>query len=261
METVVEPNWIVEGMVPAGTIVLIAGDAGVGKSVMNLSEALHIALGRPFLGHATRQQRVLYFDEENSRPDVLAYLQQLWIGMDYPDPGLIAETCHVEHFSLGRRDWPHVLEQMAREYRPGIIYLDTATSALHVLDENDNAEAQHALQEIRRIMAATGYPAVKILKHAKFQTGGGHGGPQIRRTIRGAKAWLGAVDQVLYHIRRQGRPRKDGLNNTLLIPDKSRAFGLKRNILITPSYTDTVPKGLILQGESFDSDRDLMVID
>ena len=28
-----EPDWVVEGIVPRGTIVLVAGDAGVGKSV------------------------------------------------------------------------------------------------------------------------------------------------------------------------------------------------------------------------------------
>ena len=68
------PKWVVEGIIPTGTIVLIAGDAGVGKSVMNLAEGLHVALGRPFLGHKTVQSRVLYFDEENSRPDLSAYV-------------------------------------------------------------------------------------------------------------------------------------------------------------------------------------------
>lgn len=256
-----EPEWVVEGIVPKGTIVLTAGDAGVGKSVLHLAEGLHVALGREFLGHQTRQNRVLYFDEENSRPDVGAYLQQLWIGMGQPDRIELAKWFRIEHFSLGRRDWPVLAGQLVEEWQPGVIYIDTATSALAILEENDNAEAQRAVQALRHLIPlSAAHPGIRLLKHAKFQTGGGHG-VVTRRTIRGAKAWLGAVDQVLYHIRRPGRPRNDGLRDTLIIPDKHRAFGLSRNIHVIPTFTETTPKGLILQGKSFESDRDLMVVE
>ena len=257
---VLEPQWIVEGMIPAGTVVLVAGDAGIGKSVMNLAEGLHIALGRPFLGHGTRQTRVLYFDEENSKPDVSAYLQQLWIGLGQPDPALVAEWFQIEHYSLGTAKWKERMTMMAQEFRPGIIYVDTATSALAVDEENDNAEAQRVVQGLRHVMRDTGTnPAMKILKHAKYQSGGGHG--DARRTIRGAKAWLGAVDQTMYHIASSaGRPRKDGLRMTILVPDKSRAYGLKQCIRVIPSFTETTPKGLILTGELFTPEKDLLVV-
>lgn len=254
------PHWIVEGIIPAGTIVLVAGDAGVGKTVMNLCEGLHIALGWPFLNHPTHQTRVLYFDEENSKPDISAYLQQLWLGMGQPDRAALRENFRIEHFSLGRKDWYATARDIVTEYKPGMIYIDTATSALAIDKEDDNSEAQRAVQAIRRLMSTSHHPAVKVLKHAKFQTGGGQQG-QTRRTIRGAKAWLGAADQVLYHIRRPGRPHKSGLKDTVLVPDKFRAYGLARNILIKPAFTDTKPKGLILKGESFDSEKDLMVIE
>ena len=254
------PTWVVEGIIPAGTIVLVAGDAGIGKTVMNVSEGLHIAMGWPFLGYPTHQTRVLYFDEENSRPDISAYVQQLWIGMGRPDPTTLQAQFRLEHFSLGRKDWYATARDIVAEFNPGMIYIDTATSALAIDKEDDNAEAQRAIQSIRRLMTTASHPAVKVLKHAKFQTGGGQQG-QTRRTIRGAKAWLGAVDQVLYHIRRPGRPQRNGLKDTLLIPDKSRAYGLKRNIHVMPSYTETSPNGLILKGESFDATKDLMVIE
>ena len=107
------------------------------------------------------------------------------------------------------------------------------------------------------MQAGKTHPAVKILKHAKFQDGSHE--PGVRRTIRGAKAWLGSVDQVLYHIRQRGRP-KEGLSTTILVPDKSRAFGLKGFIKVTPSWTQDIPKGLILKGEPFEPSRDLMEV-
>src|ERR1700730_8608104 len=103
--TIIEPEWIVEGIIPAFTVVMLAGDPGVGKSKFSLSEGLHIALGRDFIGHATRQCKVLYFDEENSRPDIMAYLQELWVGMGCPDPDLLRQWFRLEHFSLGSADW------------------------------------------------------------------------------------------------------------------------------------------------------------
>jgi hypothetical protein len=258
----VEPLWIVHDIVPAATVVLVAGDAGVGKSVMNLSEGLHVALGRSFFNHPTTQTRVLYFDEENSRPDVRAYLQQLWVGMGQPDRELIKPWFHLEHFSLGDREWAKKMLALAKDYQPGLIYVDTATSALAIAEENDNAEAQRTVQGLRHVMQDCGSaPAIKILKHAKYVSGGGHGkGTGTRRTIRGAKAWLGAVDQTMFHIRAQGAPKSNGLHTTLLVPDKRRAFGLRGNIRIEPEVLNTKPKGLILKGELFTSKTDLMIV-
>jgi len=98
-----------------------------------------------------------------------------------------------------------------------------------------------------------------VLKHAKYQSGGGRKG-ETRRTIRGGKAWLGAVDQTQYHIRAQGAPLRSGLHSTILVPDKRRAFGLARNIRITPEETGPELKGLILKGETFESKSDLMMV-
>lgn len=255
-----EPTWVVKDVIPGGTIILVAGDAGVGKSVMNFSEALHVALGRPFLGYPTVQSRVLYFDEENSRPDMRAYLRQLWVGMGEPDRSVLKEWLRFEHFSLGAHDWVQRMTAAAKEHQPGIIYVDTATSALAITEENDNSEAQRAVQGLRHVMRECGVaPAVKVLKHAKYQSGGGHAGT-TRRTIRGAKAWLGAVDQTMYHIKAQGAPDKHGLHKTILVPDKRRAFGLRGVIHISPEFSETTPKSLILSGETRVPDKDLLIV-
>ena len=138
-----EPKWIVEGIIPASTLIMIAGDAGVGKSVMNLTEAFHVALGLPFFGHPTVQQRVLYFDEENSFPDINAYLQQIWIGLGQPDKAVLKENLFIEHFSLGTPHWPELMRGVVQQCQPGIVYIETATSALDVDEENSNSEAQN----------------------------------------------------------------------------------------------------------------------
>lgn len=256
---VVEPEWIVEGIIPAATIVMRAGDPGVGKTKFSLSEGMHIALGRAFIGHPTHQCRVLYFDEENSRPDLTAYMQQVWIGMGMPDPALVRQWFRLEHFSLGSADWHERMQRIATQWGPGMLYVDTATSALAINEENDNSEAHRAAQALRHVIRDTAtHPAVNILKHAKFQQGDHHG--SVSRTIRGAKAWIGAVDQTQYYIKRRGRPRLDGLHESTLVKDKSRAFGLRGNIHIEPIWTDDSPKGLYFEGKYDTSGQNAMVI-
>ena len=97
-------------------------------------------------------------------------------------------------------------------------------------------------------------PSVLILKHAKEKARG------ERRTMRGAKGWRGLVDQTLFQIRMGGRPRKDGLARTRIVPDKTRAFGLSRTIYIEPTYIDEEKTGLTLEGsyrETQDDRRDI----
>ena len=80
-----------------------------------------------------------------------------------------------------------------------------------------------------------------VLRHAKINAEKGG-----RRTMRGAKAWQGAADAVMFQVRNPGRPLRGGLQNTRLVPDKTRAYGLGQSIYITPEWTDEGKSGLTL---------------
>ncbi len=250
--TIVEPRWVVQGMMARGTLVILAGEPGVGKSVLAYQLAFCVAAGLPFLDRRVEPTRVLYFDEENSLPDFMQYCKWVWQGLGCPDLRVLDEMLRLDHFTLGR-DWEASMLLAATSFRPGLIVVDTATPALHIKDENDNAEAAHRIQGLRRIQqAASNETAVLILKHEKIQDEAGH-----RRTVRGAKTWIGQADSVIYHVRLRGRTRKDGLYRTCLEPDKSRAFGLASKIFVSPAWTDDSRKGLILkvdQGQVSGSD-------
>ena len=82
-------------------------------------------------------------------------------------------------------------------------------------------------------MAATTPTAACIaLKHAKVDHENG------RYTLRGAKAWEGSVDSIVYQIKSAGAPRSDGLAITKLQPAKTRAFGLRDPVHINPSWVN-----------------------
>mgnify|MGYP001614943497 CR=1 FL=1 len=243
------PDWVVERFIPRDTITVLIGLEGIGKSSLSYSLALAVATGTPFLGRPTQQLKVLYFDNENSHPDCSQYLRRLWIGMGCPDPAELDKFLQVEHFSLSV-GWQKVFAAKCREWNPGLVIVDTANACVSIKDENSNAEAGEILSFVQ--IARPARASVILMKHEREPKDG------MGKSVRGAKYWLGAVDQVVYLHRQQGRPsgttpigtdRPERMHRTKLIPAKHRAFGLDEPINITPKELDTPSgKGLIFHG-------------
>ena len=254
------PDWLIENVMLAGTLVCLAGAPAAGKSYLSYSLSLALASGVSALSGivpAGNPQRVVYFDQENSPANRNAYLTRSWHGLRdshgvLPDDGLIYEHFMPVHFYLGQKNWLEKAARFVDYFEPALVVFDTAASAFGIVDENSNAEAAQVIGEIRTLMAHTNPMAtVLVLKHAR-STPDDNG----KYRIRGATMWQSLVDQTLFHIKMQGRPRNPGLKRpglgklspTRVQPDKTRAFGLSQTIYIEPSYTDEGRTGLLLEG-------------
>ena len=211
-------------------MIVLCGMAGVGKSFFSYHLANALATGSVFIDAPAPLCRVLYCDEENSRADLAAYARWTWRGLGSPSRDLLRENMRIESRTLGAAAaWGVALRQLAAAHRPQVIIIDTATPACHIMDENSNAEAAAATQQLRLAQDAGGPDCVMILlKHLRLdhQTG--------RVDLRGAKHWKGAVDSIWYHLFRPGPRRTDGWRNTFIRPEKSRAYGLRDNLIIRP---------------------------
>lgn len=246
------PDWLVPDLFSQGSLVCLAGEAGAGKSLISYMMALAIATGQPMfdgLFKCEGPKRVLYFDEENSRQDRDKYLRRAYLGLlaqghDVDLLGLHDNFWPTHHELLQAEMWQERSEELIMDLKPHVIIFDTATPAFAIEEENDNSEAQRVIKDVRALMALTDPVATAIiLKHAKLMMGKGG-----RRTMRGAKAWHSASDGVLFQVKAQGRPRKDGLSLTRLEPDKVRAYGLSSTVYITPQWTDSTKSALTLSG-------------
>ena len=73
-----------------------------------------------------------------------------------------------------------------------------------------------------------------------------------RYRMRGASAWADASDAVIFHLAPPGRPQRSGLRPTYLLPEKTRAHGLRTRLTITPDWTceDSHTRGLKLTGKA-----------
>ncbi len=257
-----EPEWLIPNLVAQGTMVIIGGEPGAGKSYLSYSLALAIAAGAKALSGlvpAGEPRRVLYFDDENSKQDRNKYLRRCVNGLGglktkrNPkglDLDLLYENFYALHFRLGGDDWVDRAAECVENVQPHALVFDTAASCFDIADENDNAQGADAIKGIRRLMQMPEKTASSVvIKHAKIRSEKGG-----RRTLRGAKVWQGAADSVLFQVRAPGRPR-DGLNVTRLVPDKVRAYGLPQTLYITPEWTDDERSGLRLLG-SYQADSE-----
>ena len=236
-------TWLLPGLLAQGSLVVLAGDAGIGKSTLCYALGFACATGTPLLGYRpVMPLRVLYFDQENSRPDRDAYMRWAWYGLEQPSLEYISTNFWTRHFELGTSEWFLRAGEAVQEVRPHLIFLDTATPCCNIMDENDNGIATQVINRLRTLQAmVTPTAAMIVLKHAKSDTDAGH------RVIRGAKAWAGASDAVWFHVRSTGHPRKDDLSRTRIEPNKTRAFGLRESININPSWVGEGPhRGLRL---------------
>ena len=77
---------LVEGLIPRGSVNILVGDSGIGKSPLAYQLGLAVAAGKPFLDMPTEQGNVLLVDFENSLTDVR------WI-MDQQRKHLRLEEC------------------------------------------------------------------------------------------------------------------------------------------------------------------------
>ena len=237
-------DWLIPGLIPRNYVITLIAGEGAGKSTLSYTLSMALATGSTVLNTApTSPQTVLYFDMENGKPDAVRYAKRAYYGLGRPSLTLLEEHLWIEHFTLGSADWKRTAEARVKAVRPALIVFDTAISCcppLTAKGEDDNAEASRTITAIKQLcQMVTPHASSLILKHAKtFPVG------VQEYDLRGAKAWKGAADSVLFLVKHKA-PGRAG-HTTTLLPLKSRAFGLQQELHIKPTWVED-GKGLRLE--------------
>jgi putative DNA primase/helicase len=151
---------IVGGLIPRGSVTLLVGDSGLGKSPFLYQLALCVASGLPFLGHPVVRNRVLYFDYENSLSDVEGILSRLkhHLGLDN---GNIPEELIIWSFNDPSHTGEPPVFQMMRDFGPCVVILDTLGAFKPGFDKN-NEVATRTLKSLRGWARDTGSTIVGV---------------------------------------------------------------------------------------------------
>ena len=191
-------EWIVDGIVPVGGIVLFASDPGVGKTWLGLDMALVVAGGGTWLDHFTcKPGKVLLVLEEEDPNSVIERLDKLYAarkvsadeGDSWPFEFLIQQNVNLDDVI----SYKH-LEREVGLFQPALIIIDTLRR-VHRADENSSGEMGAVFRRIRGLTSTTEPPCSVVLMHhnrkpSPFATG------SLGR-IRGSTDITGASDGVL----------------------------------------------------------------
>lgn len=197
-------TWVVDNLIPAESVTMIAGDSGSGKSTLALALADAVSKGEPFLGNLTVKTPVLIVDKENGLPTYNERLPRLDIKSN-PDlivwGGWVSESATYNH--------PAVVEFVKAE-KPVVIF-DSFVS-FHPGNEQDATETRKYMDAFRGL-ASLG--ATVILIH---HTGKSEGS----KVYRGSSDIRASVD-VLYVL----KAKRPLLQQLELKPDKVREGALE----------------------------------
>lgn len=187
-----EVCWVVDGMLPAAGLSMLAAKPKVGKSTLARNLALCVARGEDFLGRGASAGAVLYFALEEKRSEVAAHFQR----MGASDESILVHVGSAPENAL--REFGELL----REHTPALAIVDPVLKMVRLRDASDYAEVSAKLEPLLDLARETG--AHILLTH--------HLGKNDRSdgdAVLGSTALFGAVDTLIELRKRdQGRVAK-----------------------------------------------------
>jgi len=204
-------NWLINSMIPSGTVTLLSGDGGSGKSLLALNLAISVASGGKlkWLNYTPEQGSALYIGAEDDMNEIHRRINRMTMNnfdLAYAD---LADL-HIA--SLANRDallsivdpktntlYPSPLYQQivtkVDAERPSLVVLDTLAD-LFPANENDRASARQFIGQLRK-MAVDFDTTVVLLSHPSLS------GMASGSGTSGNTAWSNSVRSRLYMQRIQ----------------------------------------------------------
>lgn len=185
--------WLVNGIVPAGGLVVVGGAPNAGKSFVAIDLAMALcSYGQKFMGRSCDMSSVLYVTCEGLG-DFGSRLAAAW---EYRKTPECSEVCDFGHYGepVDLRS-PVDIDALIEEARTlgkatlepcRLIVIDTLADSTAGVDENSSAEMGAALDNVARLMRATN--ATVVLVHHSAKSGD---------TLRGSGVLRAKADTVL----------------------------------------------------------------
>ncbi len=156
-------QWIVEGLIRQGNLMVIYGKSGTKKSFSALDLAMHVAAGKPWLGrYETKQCNVLIIDEESGDDRLCQRLVEVANGA-LAGPELPLKFISRGHFKLDNPGHAQVLKELIRANDAKLVFIDTlASHTTRQVDENSKQDMQAVWDVLRDIVLELGVTIVVI---------------------------------------------------------------------------------------------------
>lgn len=233
---------IVDGRLPRGKVVILAGEGDIGKSwlLLELHRAINDGASDSAFGGRVVSRRLpcVYLSGEDDRGTLDNRLRTIRARSSTPPPehGLLIPAPDIGHMPLVRLDYDgsvqpsgwygwldRALDAQRAAYGPlGFLGVDT-WSTFFPIDANDNAKVQAALALMTAL--ATKHDVCVIITH-HVSKGSDHG---TRAAIRGATAMVDGARAAYTFYR--AKPEESDYVHGLLSEDSSRGEVIKLKLV------------------------------
>lgn len=201
-------DWMVERAFVRGSVGLVSGDGGIGKSLLMQQLLTCAVMGRPFLGLSCQPGRALFLACEDDQDELWRRQydinRQLGLEMDdVAEAGLhLAPRIDKDNAlsRLDRREWrmqPTALFtrllEFCLEYGMSYVVIDTATQTF-AGNQNDEQQVVQFVNQLRRLAVAI-QGVVLITKHPSMA------GRALGTGESGSVSWNNAVRSRFYLYR------------------------------------------------------------
>jgi hypothetical protein len=189
IERLPPPEWLVEGFLVEGSLAMLFGEPGIGKSFVALDLAGHIASGMPWHEREVRQGVPLYILAEGSGDvGVRATAMREHHGFGTTSMAYITEPVNLFEGEVG-----FLLDDLfAASITPKLVVVDTLARSMDGGDESFGKDMAKVIKSCDRLRHEIG--ATVVLIH--------HSGHEAKSRGRGSSNLPGAVD-TLIRMKRQ----------------------------------------------------------
>ena len=158
-------EWLIAGIVPLGSVMLLAASGGEGKTTLMYNWGIHIALGTPWSGRRCMKGKCLYIASDEPLTDTSEKLSVI----GYQDAGL--EPGDVSFWETWRFTHMRQLEEYIRKNRPVFVVIDSLTACLAGMNvdmiKSNSGDVIYGLRDI-----ANTYRCSILILHHLNKTGG-----------------------------------------------------------------------------------------
>lgn len=175
-------SWLLDGLLPAGGLSLLAAKPKTGKSTMPRCLALAAARGEEFLGRSTVTGPVVYLALEEKRDEVRKHIADLGATGEEP--------IHI-HCAAAPPEALLALVEVVKQIKLVLVIIDPVLRMVRVRDANENAQISAALEPLMTIARQHSTHVLLV-----YHLGKGERADPTDATL-GSTAFFAAVDTAL----------------------------------------------------------------
>ncbi len=196
-QTFDDVEWIVDGLIPAESIVILSGQPACYKTWILLEFAIQIAQGLPVFKHFDSEKTgVLIVDEESGARLLQKRIKSMWTSVCGDVP---IHILSYANFSVKENTIEHLI-RYSQEKGIGLVIFDSLVR-IHKSDENDASGMSRVFSELRRFNKAN--ISVLLAHHHRKRSKDGIKMDQSQE-MRGSSDILAAVDSHVAVTKRDG---------------------------------------------------------